>query len=57
MCEYCTVDSTSRRVLGYDGARDAIGIAFGDNLAVIESDSWEFDVEYCPKCGRKLVEG
>ena len=52
MCDYCE----KRKVLGYDGAGDGISIDRDENrnLAMIESDSWEFAIDYCPMCGSKL---
>lgn len=53
-CEYCTIDSSTRKVLGWDGSNDAISISFGDDLDGIDSDSWEFEIRFCPMCGRRL---
>ena len=54
-CEYCTIDSGTRKVLGYDGSNDGIGITYGDGVVAINSDSWEFEINYCPICGRRLI--
>ena len=53
-CEYCTIDSSSRRVLGHDGASDGISIIYGDGVAGIDADSWETIIYFCPMCGKRL---
>lgn len=53
-CEYCTIDSSTRKVLGYDGSGDGIGIVYGDGLAGIDADTWEIVTHFCPMCGRQL---
>lgn len=53
-CEYCAIDSSTRKAIGYDSANDAISIVYGDNLAAIETDSLEFIINFCPMCGRNL---
>ena len=54
-CEYCTLDSSTRKVLGYDGSNDGIGITYGDGVVAIGSDSWGFEINYCPICGCRLI--
>ena len=50
ICPYCC----GHEPLGTDSAGDYITIESDGRNAAIESDSWGFDIDYCPKCGRKL---
>lgn len=52
-CKYC---GKGRKDFGLDGCGDGIGIVIGESVAAIESDSWGFLVNFCPKCGRPLTE-
>lgn len=49
-CAYCH----GEKDLGYDGINDGIRIINCADLWGIESDTWEFEIEYCPICGREL---
>lgn len=49
-CEYCRGEKS----FGYDGINDGIRIVHCGDLWGIESDTWEFEIEYCPICGREL---
>lgn len=49
-CDYCNL----LKPLGYDGINDGIHIVHCADLWGIESDTWEFEIEYCPMCGRRL---
>ena len=52
-CEYC---GECRKILTFDVAGDAIAIEKEKGLAVIESDSFGFFINYCPNCGRPLAD-
>lgn len=54
-CEFCRNDD-GRKILSFDGAGDSIIIEIDNWLACIESDSFGFLIEYCPKYGRPLTE-
>ena len=49
-CPYCQEIKT----LGFDAINDGIYIFRTKDEAVIESDTWEIEIAYCPKCGKKL---
>lgn len=53
-CPFCR--SNNRIPLAFDGYNDAISIVTDNNAASIESDSFGFLIEYCPKCGQPLTE-
>lgn len=53
-CEYCTRDKQKRKLFGFDSANDGIAIGYGAGMAVIEADSFEIEIKYCPMCGREL---
>ena len=55
LCDYCKNETAERATLGFDGAGDGIYIFSGEDGSCIESDSWEFEIYYCPICGRKLA--
>jgi hypothetical protein len=49
-CAYCR----GEKCLGYDQESDGIRIVNVVNLWGIESDTWEFEIDYCPICGKDL---
>lgn len=49
-CEYCR----GEKQLGHDAINDGIHIVHCGDLWGIESDTWEFEIEYCPICGKEL---
>ena len=49
-CPYCGKNA----VLGFDGESDGISINGDSSGAVIESDTWEFPIHFCPMCGKRL---
>lgn len=49
-CEYCNGNT----ILGLDDANDGIQIERNDHTAIIESDTWEFPIHFCPMCGHDL---
>lgn len=53
-CRFCRAKNMIH--LGFDGYNDAIYITTDNDAAAIESDSFGFLIEYCPKCGRPLTE-
>ena len=55
-CEYCCGQDNGRKAIGFDGAGDAITLENDGHMAAIESDSFGFLIEYCPKCGRPMTE-
>lgn len=53
-CQFCRTKNNIQ--LGFDGYDDAIYITTDNDAAAIESDSFGFLIEYCPKCGRPLTD-
>lgn len=50
-CEWCDNGS---KFLCYDGSNDGVFITIDEKYAMIESDSWEININFCPFCGREL---
>lgn len=55
-CEWCCGKENGRKALCFDGAGDSVTIEIDENAAAIESDSFGFIVNFCPKCGRPLTD-
>lgn len=49
-CKYCL----EKVCLEHDQDNDGIKISNCADLWCITSDTWEFEIEYCPICGREL---
>lgn len=49
-CEYCK----GSKVLGFDGMNDGIRIIEENGTYALDSDTWGFIIQFCPKCGRPL---
>lgn len=50
ICPYCI----GQIPLGTDSSGDPISIKSDREKTVIGTDSWSFQIKYCPKCGRKM---
>lgn len=55
-CEFCCGHENGRKALTFDQYGDCVTIENYEHTATIESDSMEFEIKYCPKCGKPLTE-